>query len=70
MTDCPNGLIRDQLPEYVHGVLPADVAARVDAHLGGCAECRAEVALLGSVRAALASFTPGVDVASIGKSVV
>ena len=65
MTDCPNGLIRDQLPEYVHGVLPADAAARIDAHLDGCEECRAEVALLGNARAALASFTPTMDVASI-----
>lgn len=65
MTDCPNGLIRDQLPEYVHGALPADAAARVDAHLDGCEECRAEVALLVNARAALASFTPTMNVASI-----
>lgn len=65
MTDCPNGLIRDQLPEYVHGVLAADAAARIDAHLDGCEDCRAEVALLGKARAAMALFTPKMDVASI-----
>jgi len=65
MTDCPNGLIRDQLPEYVHGVLPADAAALVCAHLAECEDCRAEVALLGNVRAALSQGTPVMDVASI-----
>lgn len=65
MTDCPNGLIRDQLPEYVHGVLAADAVALVDAHLAGCAECRAEVALLGNVRTALSQGAPVLDVAAI-----
>jgi anti-sigma factor RsiW len=70
MTDCPNGLIRDQLPEYVHGVLSADAAALVGAHLAECAECRAEVALLGTVRAALSQGTPVMDVAAIVAAVV
>lgn len=65
MTDCPNGMIRDQLPEYVHGVVSADSAAQVGAHLAQCAECRAEVAVLGSVRAAISQFTPLVDVTRI-----
>ncbi|MHB1311437.1 MAG: zf-HC2 domain-containing protein, partial [Gemmatimonadaceae bacterium] len=37
MTECPDGLMRDLLPEYVHGTLPADAAARVDRHLEACA---------------------------------
>ena len=65
MTDCPNGLMRDQLPEYVHGVLAADAAALVEAHLAECADCRAEVAVLGNVRAALRQGTPVVNVATI-----
>ena len=65
MTDCPNGLMRDQLPEYVHGVLAVDAAALVEAHLATCADCRAEVALLGNVRTALSQGTPVMDVAAI-----
>jgi anti-sigma factor RsiW len=57
--------MRDQLPEYVHGVLSADAAARVDAHLAQCEDCRAEAALLGRVRAALSQGTPVVNVAAI-----
>ena len=65
MTDCPNGLMRDQLPGYVHGRLSAADASRVDAHLEGCDECRAEVALLGKARAALSLGVPRIDVASV-----
>ena len=64
MTECADGLMRDQLPEYVHGTLPADAAARVDRHLDVCASCREEVVLLKSVRAVAARRTPVVDVAS------
>ncbi len=65
MTDCPNGLMRDLLPEYAHGVLGADDAARVAGHLAGCATCRAELALLGRVKEGLALGVPRVDVAAI-----
>lgn len=65
MTDCPNGMMRDQLPEYVHGLLSAADASRVDAHLEGCADCRAEVALLGKARVALSLGAPRIDVASV-----
>ncbi len=65
MTDCPDGLMRDLLPAYDHGTLGADDAARVKEHLTGCAMCRAEVALLGRVRAGLALSVPRMDVAAI-----
>ncbi len=65
MTDCPDGLMRDQLPEYVHGTLAAAEAARVDGHLEVCAACREEVALLQTVRAVAAHRTPAMDVAAI-----
>jgi anti-sigma factor RsiW len=65
MTDCPNGVVRDQLPEYVHGLLSVADAASVDAHLEGCEDCRAEVALLGKARAALSLGAPRIDVAAI-----
>lgn len=65
MTECPDGLMRDQLPEYVHGTLSAEAAARVDRHLEGCAACREELAVLKWARAVTAQRTPVVDVASI-----
>ena len=65
MTDCPNGLMRDLLPEYAHGVLGADDAARVAEHLAACATCRAELALLGRVQDGLALGVPRMDVAAI-----
>ena len=65
MTDCPNGVMRDQLPAYVHGLLSAADASSVDAHLEGCEDCRAEVALLGKARVALSLGVPRIDVASV-----
>jgi len=65
MTDCANGLMRDLLPEYAHGVLGAADAARVAEHLASCTMCRAELALLGRVQHGLALGVPRVDVAVI-----
>jgi len=50
MTDCPNGSVRDQLPDLLHGRLHAAEAAQVQAHVDGCAECAAELALLRTIR--------------------
>ncbi len=36
----------EQLPALVRGALDADAAARVHAHVGACAACRAELALV------------------------
>lgn len=38
--------IRELLPDYVGGRLPAPDSASVEAHLGACPDCRDEVALL------------------------
>lgn len=65
MTDCPNGLMRDLLPEYAHGVLGAEDAARVAEHLAGCDACRAELELLARVQGAMALGVPRMDVAAI-----
>lgn len=65
MTDCPNSVMRDQLPDFVHGRLSAADASSVDAHLAGCEDCRAEVALLGQARVALSLGVPRIDVASV-----
>lgn len=65
MTDCPSGEIRDLLPELVHDALDAARRAEVERHVAGCADCAAEVALLRSMRDALAGRTPAVNVARI-----
>jgi anti-sigma factor RsiW len=51
MTDCPNGEIRDLLPDLVHARLDAGERDRVKAHIAGCQDCTAEVALLERIRA-------------------
>jgi hypothetical protein len=53
MSDCPNGDVRDLLPDYLHDRLtPADRRV-VDAHLATCAACRDELALLRELRGTL-----------------
>ena len=63
MNDCPNGEMRDLLPEYANGVLPPAVQERVGAHVSHCADCAAEVALIRTVRASYP--TPRIDLARI-----
>ena len=63
MRDCSNGLIRDLLPEFVHGTLAENVRAEVAAHVAGCSDCQAEVALIRS--AGVAYPAPAVDVSRI-----
>lgn len=53
MTDCPNGDIRDLLPDLLHGRLGATERAAVEVHLRDCEECRDELELLRSMRSAL-----------------
>ena len=53
MTDCPDGAIRDLLPELVNDRLAPDVRRRVDAHVRDCADCQQEVELLRALRASL-----------------
>ena len=68
MTDCLNGEIRDLLPEYLNDRLPTERRAEVDAHLAGCEECRAELALLRDVRA-LTQRAPAVNVEAIAAAI-
>jgi anti-sigma factor RsiW len=69
MTDCPQGEIRDRLPEYVHGTLGAAERAQIEAHLAGCTACRDEVALLRGVRAGVIRRTPVVNTARVAAAV-
>jgi len=58
--------MRERLPELMHGVLRADVAAEVRAHVAQCADCRAELEMLERVRTVLTP--PRVDTARITAS--
>jgi antitoxin (DNA-binding transcriptional repressor) of toxin-antitoxin stability system len=64
MTDCPNGEIRDLLPDLLYGGLGAAERARVEAHLRDCVDCRDELELLRGMRGALRR-APAVDVDAI-----
>lgn len=68
MTDCPNGDIRDLLPDLLHGRLGAAERAEVEAHLRECADCRDELELLRGLRAALRR-APAVDAAAIAAGI-
>lgn len=69
MADCSNVEIRELLPERAGGALSVADAARVDAHLSGCALCSSELALIQSARRAL-RVTPTIDVARIRGAVI
>lgn len=69
MTDCPNGEIRDLLPDYLHGRLSAARRDEVQRHLAECAECREELSLLRDLQAALQRAAPTVDVARIASAI-
>lgn len=64
MTDCANATMRDLLPDHVAGMLDAGADAEVGAHVAGCVDCHAEVALLRVARAVRPVAVP-VDVARI-----
>lgn len=49
MRDCPDGLMRDRLPDLVHGRLDADTRAFVAAHVATCSECASELELLRAI---------------------
>ena len=68
MNDCPNADVRDLLPDLVHGRLDAETRATVEAHMAGCADCRAELALLRDLRGSLRR-TPRLDLAAIAAAV-
>ena len=63
MRDCPNGEMRDRLPELMHNRLEGESLRAVLTHVAGCAECRAELALLEQLRAV--PVAPHVEVSRI-----
>jgi anti-sigma factor RsiW len=52
---------REMLPDLLHGKLDASARARVEKHVAGCEECREELDVLRTVKAA-AVFAPTIDV--------
>lgn len=69
MTDCAMGELRDLLPLLAHDALPPAEASRVRAHVAECAECRAELALLETLRARFDAVTPAISTAAIAAGV-
>ena len=68
MTDCPNGEVRDLLPDLLHDRLAPAVRREVEAHVRDCADCRDELALLRAMRTSLRR-APAVDVAAIAATI-
>ncbi|MDQ6636118.1 MAG: zf-HC2 domain-containing protein [Gemmatimonadota bacterium] len=68
MTDCPNGALRDLLPDLVHGRLSPAARRELEAHVSSCADCAAELALLRGLRASMAR-APRVDPARISAAI-
>jgi hypothetical protein len=50
MKDQSCSTVQDLLPEYEAGILSAEIAAEVRAHLAKCAQCRADAELVSLVR--------------------
>jgi hypothetical protein len=67
--DCPDAEIRDLLCNAVHETLAKHDHERVHAHIAGCADCTAELALLHRARAVLARGTPAIDAARIAAAI-
>lgn len=67
MNDCPNIVVREQLPDFIHGSLDPQDQRVVQSHLDTCADCAAELALLQAIRASrdLVIPTPAIDVSHI-----
>lgn len=63
MRDCPNGEMRDRLPELMHNRLSGEALSVVRSHVAECADCRAELALLEQLRAA--AVAPRIDASRI-----
>jgi anti-sigma factor RsiW len=68
MIDCPNGDVRDALPDYLHDRLDAELRRRVESHLAGCDACRAELSLLRALRVQMRGV-PAVDVEAIAAAI-
>lgn len=68
MTDCPNGDVRDLLPDLLHDRLAPPTRREVEAHVRGCADCQEELTLLRAMRSSLRR-APAIDVAAIASAV-
>ena len=68
MIDCPNGDVRDLLPDYLHDRLESSARMSVERHLAGCAACREELALLRDLRGTL-QRAPRIDVAAVAAAI-
>jgi hypothetical protein len=68
MIDCPNGDVRDLLPDYLHDRLASSARTSVERHLAECAACRDELALLRDLRGAL-NRAPRIDVAAVAAAI-
>ena len=68
MIDCPNGDVRDLLPDYLHDRLESSARMSVERHLAGCAACRDELALLRDLRGTL-QRAPRIDVAAVAAAI-
>jgi len=68
MIDCPNGAVRDLLPDYLHDRLEASARGSVERHLAECAACRDELALLRDLRGTLRR-APRIDVAAVAAAI-
>jgi anti-sigma factor RsiW len=68
MIDCPNGDVRDLLPDYLHDRLESSARASVERHLAECAACRDELALLRDLRGTL-QHAPRIDIAAVAAAI-
>lgn len=68
MIDCPNGDVRDLLPDYLHDRLESSARLSVERHLAECAACRDELALLRDLRGTL-QRAPRIDVAAVAAAI-
>ena len=68
MTDCPNGDVRDLLPDLLHDRLSPDVRRDVEGHVWTCADCTRELALLRAMRSSLRRV-PAVNAAAIATAI-
>jgi hypothetical protein len=68
MIDCPNGDVRDVLPEYANDTLDSARRLEVERHVISCAACREELELLHDLRATI-RHAPAVDVGAIAAAI-
>jgi hypothetical protein len=68
VNDCVNAEVRDALPDLMHGRLSALDTVTMTAHVESCADCRAELELLRTVKTE-ARLAPRIDAARIAAAI-